>query len=73
MEEAVAKAERKSPESDRQVIETLIVPMGLPYCFPFVIQVPCMQASLATVLDGLLYLRESHAGYGVVDIAVVVR
>ena len=32
-----------------------------------------MQASFFTVVDGLLYLRESYAGYSVVDIAVVVR
>ena len=31
-----------------------------------------MQPSLATVLDGLLDLRKSYAGYGVIDIAVVV-
>lgn len=32
-----------------------------------------MQASFSTVIDGRLYLREGHAGCGVVDIAVVVR
>ena len=73
VEEAVAKAERKSPESDRQAIETFVVPMGPSYCFPFVIQVPCMQPSLATMLDGLLHLREGYAGYSMVDIIVVVR
>ena len=31
-----------------------------------------MQPGLATVPDGLLYLRKGYAGYSVVDIAVVV-
>ena len=56
VEEAVAKVERKSPESDRQANQTFVVSMGPSYSFPLVIQVPCMQSSLATVLDGLLYL-----------------
>ena len=41
-EEAAAKVERKSAESDRQAIETSAVPGGLPYWGPFVVQVPCM-------------------------------
>ena len=73
VEEVAAKAERESPESDRQANETFVVSMGSSYSFPLVIQVPCMQPSLATVLDGRLYLRKVYAGYSVVDIVVVVR
>ena len=32
-----------------------------------------MQSCLATVLDGILYLRKGYAGYSMVDMAVVVR
>ena len=64
--------ERKSPESDRQAIETLAVPKGLSYRLPFFIQVPRMQASFSTIFDGLLYLREGYTGYSVIDIAVIV-
>lgn len=73
LEEAVAKVERKCPESDRQAFETLAVQTGFSYWFSLVVQVPCMQASFSTVGNGFLYLREGYAGYSVVDIAVVVR
>ena len=74
LEEAVvAKVGRKSPESGRQAIEVLAVPTGLSYWLPFAIEVPRMQASFPTVIDGLLYLREGHAGCSMVDIAIVVE
>lgn len=37
LEEAVAKVERKCPESDRQAIETIAVSTGLPYGLPFIV------------------------------------
>ncbi len=41
-EEAVAKVERKRPESDRQAFETVAVSKVISYRPPFVIQIPCM-------------------------------
>ena len=46
--------------------------MEVSYWLPVVVQIPCMQASFATMLDGLLCLREGDAGCSVIDIAVVV-
>ena len=41
-EEAVAKVERKNPESDRQAIEAFAVGTGTSYWLPLVIQIPYM-------------------------------
>ena len=71
-EEAVAKMEKKIPESDRQAREAPAVSTGTSYWLSLFIQIPRMQASFSAVSDGILNLRESYAGCSVVDIAVIV-